>query len=271
MLRPKRALPASDSEHSAEEGAQPRQLGFGRSGASFCGIGSLALRFGFRGNHATVGLEETYPVGFSRPVDAVPGAEVEAEHLAADPSPVVRRNRLVGVADEVKSFHDPGLEVVEEVVARAEDAGIEVLLVPAVDLLGRSGQQLDDEIGQTAALLPGHPALAIAFVVSLDPVDEEDVRTAEAGPALRHVPGLGDGVIDELVPAGKEIGPAALLHGLVEQVQQEMDPDDVHAVFLGLPVFEDEFEGKIERLEGWLAHGILPSESFLAGTLSHVI
>ena len=56
----------------------------------------------------------------------------------------------------------PGLRVVQVVLRRMEDLGVELSLVLAVDVGRRGRQQLDDDVRQAPAFFPGDPALAVA-------------------------------------------------------------------------------------------------------------
>src|SRR5947199_6980915 len=210
-------------------------------------------------------MEEAQPVGFLRAQGSGPQAELQSELCAPEPPLSVGRQGLIAIPLEPEAVEPPGAGLEEEVLWRAEGARIEVLLDRPVDLRGRRREELDDDVGHAAALLPGDPGLALAR--PLDAADIEDVRAAEVGAAGGDVAGLLVGVVDEHVAAGKEVLAAALGHHLMDQVDEQVHLDDVPVGLQGLPVAGHELEGKRACRAGWLAHKDLPSESSVPGTL----
>src|SRR3954469_2383832 len=194
-----------------EQGAQTSDLRLRR-------VGALVCRLLSRRHQTAVGTEEPEPVvlsllhGLHR--DAVPEAHRRPELIAPEPAVLIGLDRLVEPARQAKSLQLPRLRLVEEVLRRAEDPGVEIALLGAVLLRGRWREHLEDDVRQASALFPGDPDLALA--VRVDAPHPEDVRASESllgqpfRLLLRDLPCLLHGVVHEHVHAGVEVGAALL-------------------------------------------------------------
>src|SRR3954452_3449408 len=154
-----------------------------------CFLGALACRLLFRRHQAAIGAVEPEPILLSFLQDflhdTAPDTHGRSELLAPEPPVLIGLNGLVEPARQAKPFQLARLRLVEEVLRRAEDPGVEIALFGAVLLRGGGGEHLEDDVRQASVLFPGDPDLA--FAVRVDASHPEDVRSAES--ALRKVVG----------------------------------------------------------------------------------
>jgi len=93
-----------------------------------------------------------------------------------------------------------------------------------------------------------HATQALALVI-LNAPDPEDVRSAEGlvrqvlRLLLRNLPRLLDGVVDEHVLGGEEVGPALFRHDLADQRPEKALLQPVPFAVQGNSVAIDELEG----------------------------
>src|SRR6185436_4859050 len=182
-------MPAGLSSTLLEKRSQPRYLSLGRLspsalgrgtltlglgtltlgvgtltlgvGTLTLGVGTLTLGLGLRGNQNAIRGKQPRPGGLLTFQGTLPETEVQPEDFAPQTSLGIGTERLIEVAGQPESFQLRRVQVVEEVVPRAEHPGVELPLVLLVDLLGRRRQNLHDQVRQPVPLLPRDPGLAL--------------------------------------------------------------------------------------------------------------